>query len=569
GRRWERRVLDSPSQIFSFEVGRFKLQTAQAGHVRVTTAFDPEGSHLHREIRAEITATVADALVYYEQTFGPYPLDELTVVTVPRGFSQSTQGLVTLSDEMMDEYGRLGQLLGISDHRAVIAHEVAHQWWGDAVGWASYRDQWISEALASYCALLYVRQRLDPKQAVVGLTARWRESLMRETAGGRTIESIGPVILGGRLDSSLASDANIAIVYDKGTVVLDTLAYTLGAEDFPRVLRQVFKATVNRTLSTEDLLAAIAAITSTDLSAFANRFIYSTGLPMILYTYRFEPAPGGGFKVIGKIRQDTLPLSRYRLVRTAAGKLDLVHEPPIAEGPALPVLAAPAAVDFYDAARHGRRGEANATLHGRFIVRGESSDFALDVPGNPRTFALDRRHEVFAIFLDESRHPRRASLVSGILAANRGRTADAEALLDRALGAEEQEEAYYWAGKQRAERLLTAVIQLARARLFLDQGRDADAEHALDRADVPSGTRGPAVRERELLLSWLDVRRGRFDRAFHRLDDSRFDSVESTLLYAIAAQATGHREELAKAMKAARLKGADAGLLQDAAAAVR
>lgn len=135
--------------------------------------------------------------------------------------------------------------------------------------------------------------------------------------------------------------------------------------------------------------------------------------------------------------------------------------------------------------------------------------------------------------------------------------------------AEEKEEAYYWQSKQRAERLLTSEIQLARARVFLEQGRDSDAEQALDRAAVPSGSPSQTVRDREVLLSWLDVRRGRFDRAFHRLDDVRFDSAESTLLYAIAAQATGRKEELAKAVKAARRQGADASALQPSAAPVR
>jgi Peptidase family M1 domain len=575
GRRWERRALDQPNLAFSFEVGRFKLQTVQAGHVKVTLAFDPDASRFDSTVREEIAHTVADSLVYYESVFGPYPMDELAVVTVPRGFSQGTQGLVTLSDVMMGDWGLFGQLLGLSDRRAVIAHEVAHQWWGDAVGWASYRDQWISEALASYCALRYTRQRLapnEPKKSIVGLTARWRDSLTAEIADGRTVESMGPVVLGVRLVSSLSSAAYQDIVYDKGAVVLDTLAYTLGPDVFPEALRQVFKATANQTLSTEDLLAMIGKVTSTDLSTYAERYIYGTGLPMIFYTYRFEPGSAGGFRMVGSTRQEMPPLFRYRVVRSSAGHLDVGREAVAGGGPAPALLAVPADVEFYDPQRPGagRGKKANATVRGRFVVRGESNDFSIDVPGEPKAFFLDRHAEVFALFVDESRHPRRGLLLSARHAADRGKVEEAEALFAKALATEEKEDVDAWYLKKWAQRLLTADIQLGRARLYLQQGRDGDAEQALDRADLPSGAAGGwAANERDVLLSWLDVRRGRFDRAFHRLDRSRVDTAESTLLLAIAAQATGRKDDLDKALKSARRKGADASLLLPAAAAMK
>lgn len=575
GRRWERRALDTPSFAFTFEVGRFKLQTVQAGHVKVTLAFDPDASHFGNAVREEIAHTVADSLAYYESAFGPYPMDELAVVTVPRGFSQGTQGLVTLSDAMMDDWGLLGQLLGLTDRRAVIAHEVAHQWWGDAVGWASYRDQWISEALASYCALRYTRQRLapnEPKKPIVGLTARWHASLTSQIADGRTVESMGPVVLGTRLFSSLSSDAYQGIVYDKGAVVLDTLAYTLGPDIFPEALRQVFKATANQTLSTEDLLAMIGKVTSTDLSSYAEHYIYGTGLPMIFYSYRFEPGSAGGFRMVGKTRQEMPPLFRYRVVRSAAGHLEVGREAVAGGGPAPTRLAVPADVEFYDpqrppAGHFSKATAANATVRGRFLVSGESTDFSIDVPGEPKAFFLDRHAEVFALFVDEKRHPRRGLLLSARHAADLGRVEEAEALFAKALAAEEKEDLDAWYLKKWAQRLLTAEIQLGRARLYLQQGRDGDAEQALDRADLPAGSSSWADNERDVLLSWLDLRRGRFDRAFHRLDRSRADTAESTLLLAIAAQATGRKDDLEQALKSARRKGADASLLVAAAPA--
>ena len=88
-------------QNFAFEIGRYRIETARAGHVEVKLAFDPDVSRMGKEAREEILASVTGSLAYFEELFGPYPLDELTVVTVPRGFSQAMLGFVTLSSVMM------------------------------------------------------------------------------------------------------------------------------------------------------------------------------------------------------------------------------------------------------------------------------------------------------------------------------------------------------------------------------------------------------------------------------------------------------------------------------------
>jgi len=253
GLRWERRVLDIPTAGFAFEIGRYRVETTRAGHVDIRLAFDPDVSGMGKEARQEIAKTVGDSLVYFEELFGPYPLDELTVVTVPRDFSQAMLGFVTLSSVMMADLGVWNLFFGLEDRRTVIAHEVAHQWWGHMVGWESYRDQWISEAMANYASLLYGRNKLDKKDRFgLGPTSGWQETLTDTTEDGRAIESLGPVVLGTRLFSSRSGNAYQAIVYHKGAVLLDMLSKSLGEENFPKVLRQVVKVSANRAISTED-----------------------------------------------------------------------------------------------------------------------------------------------------------------------------------------------------------------------------------------------------------------------------------------------------------------------------
>jgi aminopeptidase N len=573
GQQWEKRAIEQPTVAFSFEIGKFRLQTVQAGHVRITIGLDQAVARLlTADVREQIQHTAADALSYYETVFGPYPFDELAVATSLRDFSQGTQGLVTLSDAMLLDFGFYSNLYGLPDRRAVIAHELAHQWWGDGVGWASYRDQWISEALASYCALRYIAHAgLDHE--VIGLTAQWQQTLTDTIAQGRDVESIGPVVLGARLSSSLSSSAYEAIVYDKGTVVLKTLEATLGPDAMLRALVKVYQQNLNQTLSTQDLVSQLGAAAGTDLSAFADQFIYGTGLRTILYSYHFKPLGAGTFQVAGTTRQETPRHYRYRVVRSAAGALDVQREAIRERAAAAPPLAVPADIEVVDPLLPpAKKGAANATVHGRFWVRGQASDFAIEVHGEPKAFYLDRQAEVFARFYDEQRHPRLSLLVAARIAADQDQAADAESLLAKALATDDKDESNRWyehgalfRDHGQTQRLLTVEIQLSRARLFLQQGRDADAKAALDGAGEAGAYQ--LGDDRDLLLAWLDIHLGHFDSAFRRLRDSQVDSAEATLLLAIAAQATGHHQELEAALKAARRQGADATLLQPAAAA--
>ena len=124
-------------------------------------------------------------------------------VVTPRFFSQALLGFVTLSALMMADDARWALWLGLEDPRTVVAHEIAHQWWGHQVGWQGYRDQWLSEAMANYAAVLYGRNELGGDlRFAQGPTSGWQESLLAETEDGRPIESLGPLVLGARLISS-------------------------------------------------------------------------------------------------------------------------------------------------------------------------------------------------------------------------------------------------------------------------------------------------------------------------------------------------------------------------------
>ena len=100
----------------------------------------------------------ARAVEFFASRFGPYPYADLALTQMPGNVSQGWPSLVFLSSfsfltpEEKTELHVSPVTRILSD--SVIAHETAHQWWGDLISWRDYRDQWIFEALANYSALM-------------------------------------------------------------------------------------------------------------------------------------------------------------------------------------------------------------------------------------------------------------------------------------------------------------------------------------------------------------------------------------------------------------------------------
>jgi tetratricopeptide (TPR) repeat protein len=210
---------------------------------------------------------------------------------------------------------------------------------------------------------------------------------------------------------------------------------------------------------------------------------------------------------------------------------------------------------------------ANRVVQGNIRLQGESTEFAIDVPHEPKKFWLDRDHRVFGSFLSQERHPKLFLLLQGHKAATSGDPDAAAALYEQALKVKEPPpddgRTVYYENLKRQERWLDGQIELSRARLFLDRGDEAAADSALDRAQRALGDDNETIR---VLRARLEVRRGDYERAYKRLRkgviaSETLDTSEAYVLLAIAAQKTGNTEDFAKALKWAKETGADLAAL--------
>src|SRR5262249_4969689 len=111
----------------------------------------------------------------------------------------------------------------------MLAHETAHQWWGDAVLWAGYRDQWISEALANYCAMM--SSQAEHPAEFRSVLAFYRKQLATKNLNGEERRQAGPVTLGQRLVSSHFPQGYEDIAYGRGTWLIHMLREMLRDSD--------------------------------------------------------------------------------------------------------------------------------------------------------------------------------------------------------------------------------------------------------------------------------------------------------------------------------------------------
>jgi hypothetical protein len=578
GRQWQRRRLDIRALGFSFEIGKYEIVSGRQGHVEVRVAVDRATQELPGDLARDVLSSVQDSLSYFEEIFGPYPLDELVVVNAPRDHSQGLLGFVTLSTLAIQDWAEWGAILGFEDRRTVIAHEVAHQWWGNLVGWRSYRDQWISEAAATYSALLYARNRLGfgPAELRSGPTKGWQSALLRPLPDGRPVESVGPVVLGTRLFSSVTMAAYYPIVYKKGAVVLDMLARLYGEPVFVEILGRLVQAAADRSIATEDFLLLLERIGGTDLDWFGSQYVYGTGLPEIEYDYRFEPIPDGRWTVSGVALQRAPHVYSYRIEPSRSGVLDLRREATTRMDVSESVLVVPIdiGVILQGATREpATPDDSRVIVSGRVVLEGETSEYRLELEHEPEIVWFDHGGEVFGRFFCTQRRPRRAAYQRGLAMAAGGHLEDAESAFLDALASPVAVYPEAWQGLEGdveyEGELIEAATRLALARLYLETDRAADAEDQLKRARAVISTADRRRFEAEMLaldarVSLANGNVSAASRSLRRglLGSRSADSIEGWGLLTIASNAAGQADTYATACSRAIERGIDLGPLE-------
>ncbi|MBI1898936.1 MAG: hypothetical protein HYS04_20750 [Acidobacteria bacterium] len=252
----------------------------------------------------------------FEHWFGKAPYGRVAITQQPQpNFGQSWPSLVFMPLLAYLDATQRWQLMGqVSDRinafvTEVTAHEVAHQWWGHIVGWASFHDQWLSEGFADFSASLYL-QAIDKKpDRFLKFWEDHRRRILEKNNFGQAPNDAGPIWMGLRLSTPKNPGAYSALVYPKGAYVLHMLRYLMwdaksGDESFRTMMHDFVETHLHKNASTESFKAVVEKHLKPGMDLdgngrldwFFNQWVYGTGIPR--YKFDYTLAPAGGEEVL-------------------------------------------------------------------------------------------------------------------------------------------------------------------------------------------------------------------------------------------------------------------------------
>jgi hypothetical protein len=315
--------LSSDSEVIPVPSGPFG--SASTGHSLPPMASPPSPADALKQLGKEIDSSIH----FYETFSGPFPFHNLSVSQIPGTFAQGWPGLLYLSTFSFltpEAQHRAGLSIAGQEHftELVPYHEVAHQWWGNVVGWSGYRDQWIDEGIANYLALLFADTKKNPDHTLHVWLDRFRQRLTTKSPGStEPAGDTGALILGTRLNSSKSPDAYEQIIYSKGAWIFHMLREMLrqtGGKNpdarFIALLQSLMTKYAYRALSTDDLQREVEAVMTPGMDVeggrsmqwFFEEWVRGTGIPH----YRVEftaHSTEKGYLVRGKLYQTGVPHS--------------------------------------------------------------------------------------------------------------------------------------------------------------------------------------------------------------------------------------------------------------------
>lgn len=286
-----------------------------------TTAMSPSALAESALVDAE------NAIRCFEAWFGPTPFHRIAITQQPEfNFGQSWPTLVYLPVSAFLDSTQRWRLMGQNAFQfadfiqEVTPHEVSHQWWGHTVGWASYRDQWLSEGFADFSAAIYLERVGRKSGQWVKYWERAQRTILEKNQFGRSAEEAGPLWMGFRLNTAKSRGAYNRLVYPKGGYVLYMLRGLMwdrktGDKDFIDLMHDFVAKFQNRNASTEDfervveqhMKPALDLDRNGTMRWFFKEWVYGTDVPAYRLKYSLTPAAEGKTLLTANITQAGVP----------------------------------------------------------------------------------------------------------------------------------------------------------------------------------------------------------------------------------------------------------------------
>jgi aminopeptidase N len=297
-RWWWRMTTPAATYLQSLAIGRYDLVTDTAADGQpIVTAYSTTLGDVAGAARASVERT-NEIVEWQSGIFGPYPFEaQGGVVTAPNALG------FALESQTRPVYDGVFWRRGSNTY--VVVHEVAHQWYGDSVAVADWRDIWLNEGFATYAEWLWSEaQGEGTVQEVADFTY----------ASHPADDPFWQIKAGDPTAAHLFND----VVYDRGGLTLHALRLAVGDAAFFAILRDWAAAKRNGNGTTPQFQALAEQVSGQDLDALFTTWLFTTGRPPAPTT----AAPTTGARTAGaaaahqpaswaKLRQSRLFLQQH------------------------------------------------------------------------------------------------------------------------------------------------------------------------------------------------------------------------------------------------------------------
>lgn len=217
---------------------------------------------------------------FFSQQFGyPYPYPKYAQVAVADfifGGMENTSTTLLTDRCLLDERAMLDQRRAES----LVAHELAHQWFGDLLVIRHWSHAWIKEGMASYSEVLWTEQEYSKDDAAYYILNEGRSYISEDSSRYRR-----PIVTNIYREAIELYDRHL---YEKGSCVYHMIRGELGEEGFTQALQTFVQNNAHRTVETVDLLRAIEESTGRNLAPLFDQYVFRGGHPDFKVSYNWD-----------------------------------------------------------------------------------------------------------------------------------------------------------------------------------------------------------------------------------------------------------------------------------------